>query len=593
MKLATTLSMLFCAALMYAQDLSTGLQVVNDLTVYPMQPKAKPAYLDTIIDPSFGTIIRRITNANSGSFIVPMYSTVQAWNADESRMILYESGGRHQLLDGFSYQFIRYLDDINPDDLEQIFWDFDNPQILYYLESGSDDFIQYNVATMNKQVLVNLDDITTNCDGSISMGNDVQMMSWDSDVFSFRCNNDRAYTYRISTGQLTEFSLINDDVSYVAPMPGASGDLFFHRKSIYDAAGNFHVGLNKSSGSEHACLGRMANGDDGYFAIAFAQGPDGGCIGDIIGHNMLTGECFPLISQSQGYEYPQSGTHISALTHKNTQGGWVAASMMGYDRDGQSLLDQELVVARADAQGNVTVCRVGHHRSDEDDFDYWGEPHVSISPTGTRLVFGSDWSGTEDGQSVDSYVVELPTYQQINLSVALTNFTATENNRAVHLKWTSTTETNNDYFVVEHSTDGTQFKTLGRLQGAGTTNILQSYQFTNATPAYGVNYYRLKQVDFDGKMTYSQIISINIQHIDNEIFIHPNPLKNITKITLNSTKNEVVVFKVTDTFGREVAAPSFTLQKGINTLELNFEQLPSGIYFLCVGSEVVKFVKMN
>jgi len=83
--------------------------------------------------------------------------------------------------------------------------------------------------------------------------------------------------------------------------------------------------------------------------------------------------------------------------------------MMGYDLDGQELLDQELVIARVDA-GNPIVCRIGHHRSDEDDYDYWGEPHAVMSPTGTRVLFGSDWSGADDGVSVNSYVVELPAF---------------------------------------------------------------------------------------------------------------------------------------------------------------------------------------
>ncbi len=398
--------LLLCAGYGYAQDLSVGLSVINDTGNYPMQPKAKPAYLDTIIDPSFGTTIRRISNAPAGGIIVPMYSTVQAWNADESLMIVYEQGTGHRLLDGMSYQFIRYLSDLQPDDLEQIFWDFNDPAILYYLESGSDDFIRYNVNTQNKQILVNLDDLVTNCTGSISMGNDVQMMSWDSDVISFRCNNDRAYYYRISTGVVREFNLSN--VSYTAPMPGPSGNLFYHRTDVYNANGNLSAELNENS-TEHSCLGKLANGDDAHFAIAFAQGPEGGCIGDIIAHNMVTGACFPVISQSQGYNYPQSGTHISALAHKNTQSGWMAASMMGYELDGSTLLDQELVIARAE-EGNVKVCRIGHHRSDENEYNYWGEPHAVISPTGTRVLFGSDWSGAEDGQSVDCYVVELPSF---------------------------------------------------------------------------------------------------------------------------------------------------------------------------------------
>lgn len=85
--------------------------------------------------------------------------------------------------------------------------------------------------------------------------------------------------------------------------------------------------------------------------------------------------------------------------------------MIGYQEDGQELLDQELVLVHVKDRDNVDVYRIGHHRADENEFDYWGEPHAVISPSGTRVLFGSDWSGAEDGQSVDSYVVELPAYQ--------------------------------------------------------------------------------------------------------------------------------------------------------------------------------------
>lgn len=384
-------------------DISEGL-LANDLENRPMQDIAKPGYLDAIIDPSFGTTIRRITNAVNGQVIKPMYSTIQAWNADETFMILYDQGnGVHQLLNGMDYTFIRNLDDVNPDDVEQIFWDFNDPEVFYYVDRTNSDLIKYGVSSKNKDILANLGELS-NCNGNIGLGNDVQMMSWDSDVIGFRCDNISAYAYRISTKELITFDLPN--VEYTAPMPLPSGNRFYHGPQIYDAKANLEKTLNEKK-TEHSCLGQLVGGADVHFAIAFAEGPEGGCIGDIIAHDIETGECFSVISESQGYAYPQSGTHISAVSHKNP--GWVAASMMGYDQDGQTLLDQELVIARVE-KGNVEVFRIGHHRADEDEFDYWGEPHAVISPSGTRVLFGSDWSGSDDGKSVDSYVVELPSF---------------------------------------------------------------------------------------------------------------------------------------------------------------------------------------
>ncbi len=415
MKQLTTLLFSLLTTVGFTQDLSTG-YIPNDLQPHPMQAIDKPDYLNSIYDPSFpSTKITRISDAGAGNFAKPMYSTIQAWNADETYLIIYSNPGGHQLLNGTDYTFIRNLSDFTPADLEQIFWHYIDPEILFYPESGTGNFIRYNVNTMVKTTVADLSALT-NCNSNITFGSDIQMMSWDSDVFSFRCGNSTAYYYRISTEELTQFDI--PAIEYTAPMPFPSGDLFFHRNSVYNAAGDHVLDFNIDN-IEHSCIGKLSNGDDAYFAIAFEEGPNGGCQGTLVAHNATNGNCFPVASYDD-YGYPQSGTHLSAVAHKNTLSGWVAVSMMGFDLDGQDLLDQEIFVARVN-ENSADVYRVAHHRSDENDFDYWGEPHVTISPSGTRLLFGSDWSGAEDGVSVEAYVAELPAHAT---SVATNNLDA-------------------------------------------------------------------------------------------------------------------------------------------------------------------------
>jgi len=390
-----------------AQDLSIG-YIANDLAQRPMQPLAKPAYLQSDTDPSFtATKIRRISQATPGNFVVPMYNTIQSWNADESLMILY-GGGVHQLLNGENYTVIRNLSDINPDDLEAVFWSFTDPDVLFYMDNNNDNLYSYNVQTQVNTTIVNIRTISgCSAANGLTGGNDIQMMSWDNDVFSFRCGNDSAYYYRISTNTLTQFNIPN--INFTAPMPFPSGNLFYHNKKVYDANGDFVRDLNIGS-TEHSCIGQLSNGDDAYFAIAFEQGPNAGCQGTLVAHNATTGNCFSVTPVGD-YAYPKTGTHISALAHKNTEGGWVAVSSIGFQQDGVQILDQELFIAKVN-EFDADVYRVAHHRSDEDDIDYWGEPHVTISPTGTRLLFGSDWSGNEGATdiSVDSYVAELGSF---------------------------------------------------------------------------------------------------------------------------------------------------------------------------------------
>jgi hypothetical protein len=111
-----------------------------------------------------------------------------------------------------------------------------------------------------------------------------------------------------------------------------------------------------------------------------------------------------IVGEETGYPYPPSGTHISAVAHRAP--GWVAVSVVGYDADGRDVLDNELLLADTNTGA---VCRIAHHRSKGKGGPqgYWAEPHAVISPTATRVLFGSDWGG---GPTVDTYVVELPAY---------------------------------------------------------------------------------------------------------------------------------------------------------------------------------------
>jgi hypothetical protein len=142
----------------------------------------------------------------------------------------------------------------------------------------------------------------------------------------------------------------------------------------------------------------LANGQDIWASVQFD-----GYEGTLLTENLNTGELKTVIGPATGYPYPPTGTHVSGHAFKAP--GWVAVSVTG-DPRGQRLLDQELLLANLN---NGVICRVAHHRSAGSDGPngYWAEPHVNISPSGTRMIFGSDWGG---GSTVDTYVVELPAY---------------------------------------------------------------------------------------------------------------------------------------------------------------------------------------
>jgi hypothetical protein len=121
---------------------------------------------------------------------------------------------------------------------------------------------------------------------------------------------------------------------------------------------------------------------------------------------MTTGKSKVVIGPKTGYPYPPT-THLSGLAYLDP--GWVVVSTFG-DTQGQGLLDLEITVANT-----VTgaVCRAGRHRSwgksnTKLADPYWAEAHAVPSPSGTRILFASDWG---NGATVDAYVLELPSYQ--------------------------------------------------------------------------------------------------------------------------------------------------------------------------------------
>lgn len=83
-------------------------------------------------------------------------------------------------------------------------------------------------------------------------------------------------------------------------------------------------------------------------------------------------------------------------------------------------------------------------------------------------------------------------------------------NTDVQLNWITLSELNNDYFNIERSNDGTNWKSIAKLDAAGDSQERKYYSFLDKTPNSEINYYRLKQTDFDGAFTYSNIESVRI-----------------------------------------------------------------------------------
>lgn len=178
--------------------------------------------------------------------------------------------------------------------------------------------------------------------------------------------------------------------------------------------------------------------------------------------------------------------------------------------------------------------------------------------------------------------------------VKLVTFKAALVNKNGLVTWTTESELDNDYFVVERSTDGVHFEARAQVKGNGTTSFTHAYQYTDKLNTNAsVVYYRLKIVDLDGKYGFSKIIAIKLNGSSlNEFSVYPNPFISDIKVSVTAAKDELATFRVLSFDGKEMLNRKVSLQSGDNIVVLtNFGSLANGNYILEVTTSTDKFIK--
>lgn len=138
------------------------------------------------------------------------------------------------------------------------------------------------------------------------------------------------------------------------------------------------------------------------------------------------------------------------------------------------------------------------------------------------------------------------------LPVTWYSFTATKKEKTVGLQWQTATEQHSDHFTVQASYDGISYRNLGTVKAAGSSETLQTYNFTDEQPFAGANYYRIQQSDLDGTVSYSKIIIINMEHDGHDIIIrHPYPNPAGRYVNISSIKDACEI-KLYSTDGRQL-----------------------------------------
>ncbi len=172
------------------------------------------------------------------------------------------------------------------------------------------------------------------------------------------------------------------------------------------------------------------------------------------------------------------------------------------------------------------------------------------------------------GQEFDNLKFE-PS-ESATLPVSLISFTAKANLQNIDLAWTTASEKDNSHFDILRSGDGKAFTEIGEVKGNGTNDVANKYTFIDKNALPGVSYYQLKQVDFDGKSTLSEIVPVKSNIAASNFKIATNKQDGTVKLTVYAANKGKATFKVYDLNGRKVTEQELSLSKGYSNISVPF-----------------------
>lgn len=260
----------------------------------------------------------------------------------------------------------------------------------------------------------------------------------------------------------------------------------------------------------------------------------------------------------------------------------------GNGETGGDPLNSGAVVAAGGAAGGSNAGKGG----DGGDASNTPAPQNGAFPGGG--AGGKGAAGTTSGNGADGQII-ISAKNLGPLPVELTSFESKViDNNSVILFWNTASEKNNSHFVIEHSRDGQRFNEIGQKTGMGTTTIPHTYSKRHERLAKGFHYYRLKQVDFDGKYEYSNIISAKLELTLKDVSIAPNPAMEKVTVFIDTPISIAASYQLVN-MQKEIMLER-TVAEGNSSFQIDMTDLPAGVYFMrfYVDQQVIskKIVKL-
>ena len=220
-------------------------------------------------------------------------------------------------------------------------------------------------------------------------------------------------------------------------------------------------------------------------------------------------------------------------------------------------------------------------RDEETEFEYCIKPTANIQPATTYYF----------RVNAAEYFPDLPfpsLKTAATLPIQLSDFSVKPDGKQVKIQWSTSFEQNNDRFEIERSTDAKNWKTVATVKGSGTTSIKHTYSAVDQLPVRGLNYYRIKQYDLDGKSTASEFRSLKMfmENVNSAVSVFPNPAKSTINFMLHNFAGKNVVATLINNSGRVVHTETIKdIQSDVRYTLQTRQQPAPGVYVLQLKGE--------
>ena len=433
-------------------------------------------------------------------------------------------------------------------------------------------------------------------------------------------------------GGASNNQIINCDSYYNVDPSQGNADGFAVKLDV--GTGNAYTGCRAWQNSDDGWDGYMRPSDDVYTTLdncwAFKNGylksgaiatsgngngfKMGGSDAKDLRHNFTVTRCVAFQNKVRGFD--QNNNRGSMILHNCTS--WNNGQNYGMNASGVTLATGKEMILKNCISLTTTTANAFNvvaqftTNSWSSGFSVAASDFQSIDPTaayGARQADGSLPNmtfmhlaatstlrnrGTDVGLPFNGASPDLGAFETSEtVGVSLTTVTVKKQFETILLNWATSSEINNAYFDIERSDNGLDFKNIGQVRGAGTTSTPQYYRFYDDIPLPNINYYRIKQVDVNGKTTFSKIITIdNAANKSGILKMYPSVIHD--NLTLELNTDDGAILRVSDAAGRVVLSKKGVV-KGFSTVSIDTNTLPNGVYLLSLitatGVTTEKFVK--